>query len=58
MKHYFDYASTSKVDEDVLNSYIKYSGNYYNPSALYTDSNSIKKDIDNVRKIFISYLKL
>jgi len=57
MKYYFDNASTTKPDKDVLNSYIEHNDNYYNPSALYTESNNVKKDIEQTRKKFISYLK-
>ena len=57
MKYYFDNASTTKVNEDVLNTYIEYTKSYYNPSALYLDSNRIKKDIEETRRNIIAYLK-
>ena len=57
MKYYFDNASTTKVNDDVLKTYIEHSKDYYNPSALYSYSNEIKKSIEDSRKNIINYLK-
>ena len=54
---YFDNASTTKISENSLNSYVSYSNNFYNPSALYAEAVDSKKLIEDAREFFIKYFK-
>ncbi len=54
---YFDNASTTKISKEALDTYIKASENFYNPSALYNEAGLVKRDIDNTREFFVKLLK-
>lgn len=55
-KKYFDNASTTKVLDDVLADYIKANNDFYNPSALNTESIRIKNEIEDCRAKILQYL--
>ncbi len=48
-KLYFDYASTTPVDEDVLKAYVDASKDFFNPSALNMSSLDVKNKIEECR---------
>ena len=54
---YFDNASTTKISTNSLNSLVKASENYYNPSALYEPSSEVKKQIEDARAFVLTKLK-
>ncbi len=54
---YFDNASTTKISQDALSSYVLASEKYFNPSALYEPSIMVKKDIEDARACIINKLK-
>lgn len=55
-KLYFDYASTTPVDKDVLDSYIDASKDFFNPSALNTSSLIVKSKIEECREDILRIL--
>ena len=55
-KLYFDYASTTPVDEDVLKAYIDASKDFVNPSALNTSSLDVKRKIEECREHILRVL--
>ncbi len=52
---YFDNASTTKISKSALDSYIKASENFYNPSALYSLALESKKLLEDARSFLIKY---
>lgn len=50
---YFDNASTTKISKKSLESYIKASEDYFNPSSLYQPSVDVKKQIEDCREYFL-----
>ena len=54
-KHYFDYASTTPVKDNVLQAYINACKDFYNPSALNENSVRIKLNIENARSEILTY---
>ena len=53
---YFDNASTTRVAKEVLDEYIKATKKFYNPSALTSESVTVKQDIEAVRENIIKKL--
>ena len=53
---YFDNASTTRVAPEVLDVYNKASEEFYNPSALYTPSMSVKNQIEMAREQILRFL--
>ena len=53
---YFDNASTTRVNGDVLQAYNVACNEFYNPSALYTPSLSIKNKIEMCRESILRYI--
>lgn len=54
---YFDNASTTKISKESLESYIKSSEEFFNPSSLYYPSVMIKKELENSREYFLKKFK-
>ena len=52
---YFDNASTTRVNYEVLKAYNEATELFYNPSALYLPSSKIKLDIEDCRNEFLRY---
>ena len=49
---FFDNASTTKIDDDILNEIIKLNEDcYYNPGALYTNGRKVRSLIDKSREV-------
>lgn len=49
---YFDNASTTKISKESLDSYIRASDDFFNPSSLYYPSVKVKKAIEDSREYF------
>ena len=55
---FFDNASTTMVDNDILNKFHEYQNKYYfNPGALYKVSTDISSKIEETRKKIVELLK-
>lgn len=54
---YFDNASTTKISEAALKTYISASQFFYNPSALYESAINVKKQIEQARQFILKTLK-
>ena len=54
---YFDNASTTKISEQSLASYIEASELFFNPSSLYKQSVTVKSKIESVRASILKFLK-
>ncbi len=50
---YFDNASTTKISKESLDSYIRASDDFFNPSSLYYPSVKVKKAIEDSREYFL-----
>lgn len=53
---YFDNASTTRVEKEVLEEYIKATEKFYNPSALTMNSIEVKQEIEKIRENILKYL--
>ena len=53
---YFDNASTTKISTSSLESYIKASELFYNPSSLYKQAGEVKNSIESIRAHFLKVL--
>lgn len=56
MKKYFDNASTTKINIEVLNSFNEAVQDFYNPSSLNVSSIAVKQKIEQCRANFLKYL--
>lgn len=54
---YLDNAATTKHRQEVINAMMPYfTEKWYNPSALYSKSNKVKKDVEDARKICADFI--
>lgn len=55
---YLDNAATTRVDEDILKTYLRYqTEEYFNPSAAYNSAVSVKTQMERARKEILQCLK-
>lgn len=54
---YFDNAATTKISKSALETYVKTSENFYNPSSLYKEASLSKQMIETARATILKYLK-
>lgn len=57
MSIYLDNAATTKLRQEVINAMMPYfTDKWHNPSALYSEANKVKKDVENARKICADFI--